>query len=325
MNRWLTKGLVCGMLSLMALGAQAQGDYPNRPIRLIVGYVAGGIPDMLARVLAEDMGKRLGQTVVVENRPGAGGTISAAYLAKQPADGYWLTLAGTGQMGIAPYMFKNPGYSVEKSFAPIGMAATTPMYIICNPQKRPDLCSIDDLIKVAKAHPNTITYASSGLGSGHHIAMEVFASEVGIKLRHIPYKGSGQTLAPIMSGEVDVAITSLPAVEGSVKAGQLKVLAITTKEPSPLIPEAPVLAKWVPGYDYPAENGLLAPAGTPKAVVDKLSAVLKQTLQSPEVIERFRVLDSQSAFNSQSAYRAQIQVNLKKYARATEIAGITPN
>jgi tripartite-type tricarboxylate transporter receptor subunit TctC len=328
MKRLLTTALLClAGISAVGQSAQAAGasDYPNRPIRLIVGYVAGGIPDGLARVLGEALSKQLGQQVVVENRPGAGGTISAAFTAKSQPDGYTLTLAGTGQTGIAPYLFKNPGYDPLKSFAQIGMVANTPMYIVCNPQKKPDLCTVDGLIKAAKARPNEISYGSSGLGSGHHIAMEVFMAEAGIKLVHIPYKGSGQALTPILSGEVDTLITSLPPVEGYLKTGQIKVLAITTKDPSPLVPDAAPLAKWVPGYDYPAENGLMAPAGTPKEIVDKLSVALKAALQSPELIERFRLLDSEIAFSTEDAYRDLIRKNLKKYERATKLAGLTPN
>jgi len=326
MKRWLTSSLL-SVASVMAISsaAQAATDYPTHPIKLVVGYVAGGVPDMLARVLGEALTKVLGQQIVVENRPGVGGTISAAYTAKADPDGYTLTLAGTGQTGIAPYLFKKPGYDPIKSFEQIGMVADTPMYIVCNPQKTPDLCTIDELIKAAKAHPNQITYGSSGLGSGHHIAMEAFNSAVGIKLVHIPYKGSGEALAPILSGDINVLITSLPPVESYIKSGKIKVLAITTKDKSPLVPDAPPLDKWVPGYDYPAENGLLAPAGTPKEIVDKLSAALKTALQSPELIERFRLLDSEVAWSDAESYRALIRNNLQKYERATKLAGLKAN
>ena len=330
MKRLTTVLSLCAALCVTtSAGAADAGDveaaaYPSRPIRLIVGYVAGGVPDALARALGDALSKTMGQPVVIDNRPGAGGTISAAVTAKSPPDGYTLTLAGTGQTGIAPYLFKNPGYDPIRSFAQIGMVANTPMYIVCNPQKRPDLCTIDDLVKKAKQQPTRITYGSSGVGSGHHVAMEVFQAEVGIKLTHVPYKGSGQALTPLLSGEVDVLIASLPAIEGFLKTGQVKVLAITTKNRSPLLPEAAPLAKWIPDYDYPAENGLLAPAGTPKPIVDKLSKALKDALARPELLERFRLLDSEVAWSTEDAYRRRLVESLKKYERATRIAGLTP-
>ncbi len=308
-----------------AFSADVADTYPSRPIKLIVGYVAGGIPDGLARVLAESMGKRLGQPIVVDNRPGAGGTISAAVVAKSPPDGYTLTLAGTGQTGIAPYMFKAPGYDPIKSFAQIGMVANTPMYVVCNTKTRPELCTVEGLVRKAKEQPGRITYGSSGVGSGHHIAMEVFASELGIQLTHIPFKGSGQSLTPILSGEVDISINSLPPIAGHLKSGALKVIAITTRNPSPLVPAAEPMAKWIPGYDYPAENGLLAPAGTPQPIIDKLAKVLQESLASPDVIERFRLLDSEVDNANGAAYRAQLVENLKKYERATKLAGLEAN
>ena len=298
---------------------------PNRPIKLIVGYVAGGIPDGLARALSDVLGKKLGQPMIVENRPGAGGTISAAITAKAPPDGYTLTLAGTGQTGIAPYLFKAPGYDPIKSFAQIGMVANTPMYIVCNPKRRADLCTVDALVRKAKEQPGRITYGSSGVGSGHHIAMEVFQAELGIKLSHVPYKGSGQALTPILAGEVDTLITSLPPIVGHLKTGQIKILAITTRNRSPLVPDAEPLAKWIPGYDYPAENGLLAPAGTPAPIVEKLSRALKEVLASPEVVERFRQLDSEVDAANGPEYRARLVENLKKYERAARIADLAPN
>jgi tripartite-type tricarboxylate transporter receptor subunit TctC len=313
------------ILGAPAMASGATDSYPNQPIKLIVGYVAGGIPDGLARALAIDLGKKLGQPVVVENRPGAGGTISAKIAATSPPDGYTLTLAGTGQTGIAPYLFKSPGYDPLKSFIPIGMVAETPMYIICNPKHQPELCTVEGLVRKAKEQPGKIMYGSSGVGSGHHIAMEVFQAELGIKLMHVPYKGSGQSVAPILTGEVDVAITSLPPIEGFLKNGQVKILGITTRNRSPLVPDAEPLAKWIPGYDYPAENGLLAPVGTPQPVIDKLSRALKESLASPELKERFRLLDSELGAGDAAAYRARLVENLKKYQRATQISGLTPN
>lgn len=303
----------------------AVASYPNHPIKLVVGYVAGGVPDGLARVLAETLGKRLGQPVVVDNRPGAGGTISAAITANAAPDGYTLTLAGTGQTGIAPYLFRSPGYDPLKSFVPIGMVANTPMYIVCNPKLHPELCTVDALVRKAKEQPGRVTYGSSGLGSGHHIAMEVFQSELGIKLSHVPYKGSGQSITSILSGEVDLSITSWPAIAGHLQNGTIRIVAITTRNRSPLAPDAEPVAKWIPGYDYPAENGLLAPAGTPRPIVDKLARALKESLASPELAERFRALDSEIDTTSGEAYRARLVENLKKYQRATSLAGLKPN
>lgn len=298
------------------------GSYPNRPINLIVGYSAGGMPDALARILSEAMSKTLGQPIVVENRPGAGGMISAAVTAKSAPDGYTLTLAGTGQTSIAPFMFKSLSYDPIKSFTQVGMFAKSPMYIVCNPGRRADLCTVEGIINAARAQPGVLTYASSGVGSGHHISMEMFSAGQNIKLLHVPYKGSGQTTAPMLSGEVDIAMSSRPPLVAHLNSGRLKLVAINTLTPSPLHLDVPVLAKWVPDLDFPSENGLLAPAGLPVEVFDKLLKSLDAARTSPDVIAKLRALDAEVVGTDGFRYKQLLVANLKKYEAATKVAGI---
>lgn len=314
--------LICAWVPAAWGQSTGSGSYPSRPIRLIVGYSAGGMPDTLARILSESMSKTLGQPIVVENRPGAGGMISAAVAANSAPDGYTLTLAGTGQTSIAPYMFKSLGYDPIKSFTQIGMLAKSPMYIVCNPAKRADLCTVEGIIRAARAQPGVLTYGSSGVGSGHHISMEMFSAGQQIKLVHVPYKGSGQSTAPMLSGEVDIAMLSLPPLIAHLNSGRLKLVAVNTTMPSPLHPDVPVMANWVPGLDFPSENGLLAPAGLPGEVLDKLLKSLDAARSSPDVVAKMRALDAEVVSADGVRYKQLLEANLKKYEAATKVAGI---
>lgn len=322
----LSKNVAISLLSLatFAGSAYAAPDYPNRPVKVLVGYAPGGTPDIIARTLGEKLGGLLGQSFVIDNRPGAGGTLATRQLANSSPDGYTLLVADIGQLAIAPYLFKSVGYDSVKDFAPISLAGITPMFIAAN-AKTTSLKTIQDLISQAKKEPGSINYGSSGVGSIHQIAMEVFKSEANINLTHIPYKGSGQSVPALLAGQVPVLMTALPTVGPYATTGQVNLLAVTSAKRFPGTPNVPALSELFPGYDFPSEVGVLAPAGTPPEILDKLSKAIATALDTKEMRDRFEILGSIPVWSTPEEYAKNIRENLKKYEAAVKLSGVDPN
>ena len=302
-------------------GAGAQ-DYPTRPVKIIVGYVAGGGPDSVARALAQKMSESLGQSFVVENRPGAGGTLATGIVAKSPADGYTLLAGETGQLVIAPYIYKTLTYNTLKDFTPVGLATTEAVFLVASPKS--NIKTMADLIREAKANPGKISYGSSGVGTIHHITAEVFKSGAGIDMQHIPYKGSSQSVPAILAGDVPVLMSGFGSVAPHIRSGKLNLLAITTAKRLPSMPDAPTIGDLIKGYDFPSETGLLAPAGLPPAVLAKLSNAIKLATESPEFLARFKDTGTVPSYKNPGEYTENLKANLKKYELAVSLANIQP-
>ena len=317
--KWLF--FVTFAIAAFASGAGAQG-YPTRPVKIIVGYVAGGGPDSVARALAQKMGEILGQPFVVENRPGAGGTLATGIVAKSLADGYTLLAVETGQLVIAPYIYKTLSYNTLKDFTPVGLASSESVFLVASPKS--NIKTMADLIREAKANPGKISYGSSGIGTIHHITAEVFMSEAGIDLQHIPYKGSSQSVPAILAGDIPVLMSGFGSVAAHIRSGKLNPLAITTEKRPPSMPDAPIIGDLIKGYDFPSETGLLAPAGLPAVVLAKLSNAIKLATESPEFIARFKDTGTVPSFMDPSEYTKSLKANLKKYEQAVSLAKIQP-
>src|SRR5215470_11332175 len=277
--------LLAGVLATWPLIAHPQSsspDYPDRPITLIVPYASGGGNDAMARSVAEHMSKSLGQAMVIENRGGAGGSVGTRQVAKATPDGYTLGLGGTGTLAIDPTLYPNVGYDPRKDFAPIGLIATSPLIILVN-QSVPAR-NVQELIALAKAEPGKLNYASAGPGSGIHLGTVLFAETAGIDLTHIPYKGSGPALTDLLGGHVQIYFSSLPPAVGLVKEGKLHALGVTGLKRSASFPDVPTVAEQgLPGFEAVLHYGIVAPAGTPRAIVDKLNAALRAALADPKV------------------------------------------
>jgi tripartite-type tricarboxylate transporter receptor subunit TctC len=304
-----------------ASGAGAQG-YPTRPVKIVVGYVAGGGPDTVARALAQKMGEILGQPFVVENRPGAGGTLATGIVAKSPADGYTLLAGETGQLVIAPHIYKTLSYNTLKDFTPIGLASSESVFLVASPKS--NLKTMADLIRESKTNPGKISYGSSGVGTIHHITAEVFMQGAGIDMQHIPYKGSSQSVPAILAGDIPVLMSGFGSVAPHIRSGKLNLLAITTAKRPPSMPDAPIIGDLIAGYDFPSETGLLAPAGLPGPVLAKLSNAIKLATESPEFIARFKDTGTMPSFMNPSEYTENLKTNLKKYEQAVSRAKIQP-
>ncbi len=315
--------LAAATMVAFVTGALAQ-EYPGKPVKIIVGYVPGGGPDFVARSLGQKLTEILGQPFVVENRPGAGATTATAQVAKMPADGYTLLLGETGQLVIAPSIYKKLAYDPVKDFTPISLVGTSSGMLLVSNSKS-SIKTIHDLLREAKANPGKVDYGSSGIGTIHHIAMEVFRTDAGLNVTHIPYKGSGQSITSVLAGEVPLLITSVPAAASHIQAGSLNLLAVSSPNRMAAYPDTPSLSEIVKDYDYLSEMGLLAPAGLPADVLAKLSKAIKQAAESQDLLDAFKKNHYILKYTTPAEYAENIQRNLKKYERAVRIAKVPVN
>jgi tripartite-type tricarboxylate transporter receptor subunit TctC len=303
---------------LLAQGALAQ--YPARPIRLVVPFPAGESVDATARLVGQSWSAALGQQIVVDNRGGAGGTIGSEAVAKSAPDGYTLLWGNSGPLAIGPGLYKKLGYDVTKDFAPVSLVATLPFVLFASPTLPAN--SAGELVAYAKAHPGEINFGSTGVGSGLHLIAELFATEAGIRIVHVPYKGVAQALPEIMSGKVQIAFNTIPAFLPHVKAGRLKALMITASSRSPLLPEVPTAPEaGLPGVIGTGWHAVVAPAGTPRDIVAKLNQTLAATVAAPDMRNALVAQGAQPVGGSPEELRAFMQDEAKKWARVIEASG----
>jgi tripartite-type tricarboxylate transporter receptor subunit TctC len=306
--------------AMLAAGAFAQG-YPAKPVKVVVPYPPGGPTDIVARVVSQKLADQTGQQFIVENRAGAGGNIGAEAVARAPADGYTLLVATTAH-AINPSLFKRLGYDLQKDFAPVSQLTGGPLVIVANPSLRAN--NVQELIALAKSKPGGLNYASSGNGQSTHLSAELFSSMAGIKLNHVPYKGSAPALTDVIAGQADLMFDTMLSAMPQVKTGKLKALAVTSAARSPAAPELPTVAEsGLAGYEAIAWNGLLAPMGTPNDVVAKLNAEVKKALELPEVRERFAAQGFGAAWSPPDQYAAFIRSELAKWAKVVKASGAT--
>ena len=263
-------------------------DFPTKPITLVVPFPPGGTPDILARVLSDTLSKSLGQTLVVENRVGASGNIGAQMVARSEPDGYTLLMCAFG-CTVAPALYTPSPYDIVKDFAPITMLGTVPSVLVVNP--RVPAKNLQEFLAYAKAHPGKLNSASSGIGGSAHLGTELLRSKAGVDVAHIPYKGAGQVAADLLGGQVDMYFDNLPASLASIRSGKLRALAVASEKRSPSIPDVPTFAEaGVPDFLITPWFGIMAPAKTPVAVLDRLNQAFVAALKSPAVVSRMEQL-----------------------------------
>jgi len=280
--RALIGRLLCLFLALLASAAFAQLDYPNRPIHLIAGYPPGGNIDIIARILAEEMGKQIGQPVIVENRAGASGQIAAGSVARSIPDGYTIFLGASPEMAIAKSLGRHLDYDVQKDLQPITLASLISFAVVISPDLPAN--SLKDFIDLAKTKPGSMNYASFGLGSSNHLFGELFKSTLGLDIHHVPYKGSSAALTELAAGRVQLMLENIGVVLPLVQAGKLKVLAVTSPERSPLAPDVPTVSELgFPNLSGGTWTGFAAPKGVPAKIVEKLNSVIRLATKSEAV------------------------------------------
>src|SRR5213083_2452044 len=283
------------LVGLLAVTAQAQ-DFPTRPIRMIVPYAPGGLPDTMTRIIGPKMSEALGQQIVVENRPGAGGISGTEVVARSTADGYTLLIADVGQLAINPHLFKALPYDPLKDLAPVSLIGSTALFLVL--QASIPANDFRELVALAKAKPGSMNYGSSGLGSIHHLTTEAMKAAFGLDIVHVPFKGMGQAVPALLGGQVSMLFSALQALE------------------------VPTIAELgVPGFDFAPEIGLLAPAGTPPAIVSRLAAEVAKAVRNADVAQRFQQLGIDPVGNTPEAYGAQIRSDYERYGRVVRVSG----
>ena len=309
------------------LFARAQAAWPNKPVRIVVPFPAGGTTDILARAIAPELQRVFGQTFIVDNKPGAGGNSGAAEVAKSPADGYTLLMGTVGTHAINPSLYPRMPYDHIKDFAPITLVAGVPNVVVINPAsaQKYGIQSIADLARAARANPGRLNVASSGNGTSSHLAAELFKSMTGSFMLHLPYRGSGPALIDLMSGNVDLMFDNLPSSLPHIKSGKLRALAVTSAERSAVLPDVPSVAEAggaaLKGYEASSWFGLLAPAGTPTEVVNRLQQETAKAMATPAIRER---LQSQGAIPGgmpPADFVSFIEAETRKWAQVVKSSG----
>jgi tripartite-type tricarboxylate transporter receptor subunit TctC len=294
--------------------------YPNHAIRLVVPFPAGGTTDILARDVAKKLTETLGQAVVVDNRPGAGGNIGADIVAKSSPDGYTLLMGTVGTHAINPSLYAKMPYDHVKDFVPVVLVAGVPNVLVVNPSV--PINSVADLIKLAKAKPGAINFASSGSGTSIHLSGELFKTMAGVDITHVPYKGSSPALTDLMGGQVQIMFDNLPSSLALIKSGKLRAIAVTSLKRAPALPDVPTIAEsGLPGFEASSWFGILAPAGTPAPIVAKLNAEVNKYLQSPEGKEQLLAQGAEIAGGSPEKFVAHIRAETDKWAKVVKASG----
>jgi tripartite-type tricarboxylate transporter receptor subunit TctC len=304
--------------------ANAQDDYPNRPVRIIVPFAPGGSTDVVARVLADKLGTELKQSFIVENRAGAGGNIGADAVAKAAPDGYMLLMGTTGVLAINRYLYKDMSFDPDRDLVPVSYTSLITNILVVNPQV--PVKTVPELLALARAKPGALTFASSGAGSSTHLSAELFKSMAGVDILHVPYKGSSQALIDVMAGQVTMLFDNAPSSIPFIEQGKLRAIAVTSTKRLPNLPDIPTIDEaGVKGYESLSWSGIMAPAGTPRRVIDRLNAAIEKILRDPEVKQRFAGLGVEPVGGPPEAFARHIRAESEKWSRVVKTANITLN
>ena len=315
---------VMGMAAALVFSAAALGQsYPSKPVKLIVPYSPGGLPDTVARVVGQALSEKWGQQVVVENKPGGNGLVAAPLITGAAPDGYTLLVTDGTMFSVNPYVYTKLPYDPAKDFTFISMAARAPLFLAVNPSLQVN--TFEEFLKLVKASPGKYSYGSSGIGSVHHLTMEVLKAGLGLDMVHVPYKGTGQSVPALVAGDVAGVFSALPSLAGFVKDGRLKLIAVNTEKRSTLAPQIPAVAEFgLPGFEYSPHIGFTGPAGMPPALVQKISKDVADVVKSPAMAERMTTLGIDAVGSTPEAYAAQHTADRERYGRAVKTADIKP-
>lgn len=316
--------LGAALIAATALGAAApaQAAWPERPVTIIVPFPAGGGTDTFARPLAQQLGMQLGQSVVIDNKGGAGGTVGAAVASKAKPDGYTFFMGGAHH-ALAPSLYKNLSYDIQKDFVPVALLAQPPQVVVINTAKLP-VKSLQEFIEYARKRPGDINFGTAGKGSTHHLAGELFAMQTGIKLVDVPYQGAGPMLSALIGGQVDLAFDGLGSSAGHIRAGTIKPLAVAAPQRSPSFPDVPTAKEaGMPNYEVSTWYALWAPAGTPQEAVDKMTAAVTKALNDPKIRETWAGNGSAIPDLTGPQFGAFVDSEVTRWAKVVKDSGVT--
>ena len=317
----LLRGLTLACALSGAASAAAQ-NYPNNPIRLIVGYSAGGGTDVIARIVGLRLSEVLGQPIVVDNRPAAAGSAAAGLVARSPADGYTLFVAATSTLAVNPSLYKNLPYDTAKDFTPVAQIVSMPNLLVVTPSL--PAASVAELIALAKAERGKLTYASGGVGSSNHFTAELFNYMAGVNMTYIPYKGGGPAMVDVASGQVAIFFSTIASAMPQVKSGRLRALGVTSARRSQSLPEVPTIAEGgLPGYESTIWYGALLPAHAPKDIVVRLNAEIVKILKTAEIRQKFLALGADTVITTPEQFTQYIRTEIIKWDKVVKDAGIS--
>ncbi|HLH87669.1 MAG TPA: tripartite tricarboxylate transporter substrate binding protein [Xanthobacteraceae bacterium] len=318
MKSSIASGCFVAVLSLASAGPALAAGYPDRPVHWITPYPPAGTTDILARLVGNALSEKLGQTFVIENRPGGGNNIGTEYVARSAPDGYTLLLVNPAN-GINQTLYKNLKFDILKDFAPVAGLARVPNVMEVTPSFPAK--NVAEFIAYAKAHPGKVNMASSGTGTSVHMSGELLMSMTGIKMAHVPYRGAGPALTDLMAGTVDVMFDNMPSSIGYIQGGKLRALAVTTDKRSATLPDVPTVAETVPGYEASAWFGIAVPKGTPQDVIDKLNKAVNEVLKDPKMIERLAQLGGTPMPGTPADFGKVMADEVAKWKKVVEFSG----
>ena len=309
--------LLAGTLALtLGVSASAQ-NYPNKPIRLVVTFPSGGAPDILARLFSEKA--QLGQPVVVDNKPGAGGNIGADFVAKSAGDGYTLVLGTVGTHSINGSLYEKMPYDMVKNFSPVSLIASAPNLLVVN--NNVPVKTVPEFVAYLKANPNKLSFGSPGIGTSVHVSGELFKSMTGTKMTHVPYKGRQYAIPDLVGGSIQLMFDNMPSALPMAREGKIRAIAVTTAKRSSAAPEIPAIAESIPGFEATTWFAMFAPAGTPKPVVDKLNAEVQRVFRLPDVAERLKTLGLEAVLSSPEELAAYQASEISKWTKVVKDSG----
>ena len=320
MKHRFTLGLVA-VLAACAASAFAQAPaYPLHPVTLVVPYAPGGLPDTVARVVGQKLGEKWGQAVVVENKPGGNGVVAAQYVMTKPADGYTLCVSDNTMFTVNPFIYSKLPYDPAKDFTFISLTATAPLFLAVHPSV--PVSNFTEWVALVKSKPGQFSYGSSGIGSIHHLTVESIKSALGLDILHVPYKGTGQSVPAVVSGQVSAVFSAYPSLAGFAKEGKVKLIAVNSEKRSSLAPDIATIAETsIPGFDFAPKIGFTGPAGIPPAIAHKIAADVADILKDPAMVERMHVLGIDPIGAGPEAYAAQLAGERIRMEKAVKLAG----
>jgi tripartite-type tricarboxylate transporter receptor subunit TctC len=310
--------LMTGLLELRS--AHAEASYPSQTIKFIVPYSAGGLPDTVARVIGRRLQERVGQAVVVENRPGANGNVAAASLASSQADGYTLMVSDGSILTINPRIYSKLAYDPERDFAPVALLARAPLLLAVH--RKVPVATLQEFIDYTKSHPGQLVYGSSGVGSTHHLSMEAIKAALKLDINHVPFKGTGQSVPALLGGHVDALFSAYPSLSGALGGNGVKLLASNGPDRLAELPEVPTVAELIPGCDFAPIVGILAPSATPRPIIQKVAAEAIEAVHDPDTARRLLAAGIQAVSAGPDEYARMIKNEAERVAKVVQLAGI---
>jgi tripartite-type tricarboxylate transporter receptor subunit TctC len=314
-----------GLLAFAAIAAAqaalAQGakSFPDKPVKVVVGYSPGGLPDTIARLVGQKLSESWGQQFVVENKPGANGILGADAVAKAAPDGYTLLMTDNSTHAILPFLYTKLPYDADRDLIPASLTARAPLFLAVHPSVKAN--SFQELIALIKAAPGKYSYGSSGIGSTHHLCMAYLAASLHLDMVHVPYKGTGQSVPALVAGQVPMVLSGYPTLAAHAKDGRVKLVAINSLKRSELAPDVPAIAETIPGFDFAPTFGLFAPAGTPREIMVKIGADVARVVKLPDIVERMKALGIEPIGASGDEWAKLLKADAERYSKAVKISG----